>query len=75
MSVELQMDRSRLQEALQQVLAALPPPLHMLFTLRYEEDLTVPQIAEIQQIPEGTVKSRLHKTMNIIRNRLKDYED
>lgn len=73
--VELQMDRSRLQEALQQVLAALPPPLHMLFTLRYEEDLTVPQIAEIQQIPEGTVKSRLHKTMNIIRNKLKDYED
>ena len=47
----------------------------MLFSLRYEEDLTVPQIAQIEQLPEGTVKSRLHKTMNIIRNQLKAYED
>jgi RNA polymerase sigma-70 factor (ECF subfamily) len=46
----------------------------MLFSLRYEEDLTVPQIARIQELPEGTVKSRLHKTMNIIRHKLKEYE-
>ena len=69
------MDRHRLEEALQQVLATLPPSLRMLFSLRYEEDLTVPQIAVIQQIPEGTVKSRLHKTMNIVRSKLKEYED
>ncbi len=37
----------------------------------YQEELTVPQVAEIVGIPEGTVKSRLHKTMNIIRERLK----
>ena len=73
--VEVQMDRQQLEEALQQVLATLSPPLRMLFSLRYEEDLTVPQIAEIQQLPEGTVKSRLHKTMSIIRNKLKEYED
>jgi len=73
--VEVLMDRHRLEEALQQVLATLPPSLRMLFSLRYEEDLTVPQIAVIQQIPEGTVKSRLHKTMNIVRSKLKEYED
>ena len=73
--VEVQMDRHLLEEALQQVLSSLPPPLRMLFSLRYEEDLTVPQIAQIEQLPEGTVKSRLHKTMNIIRNQLKAYED
>ena len=73
--VEVQMDRQRLEEALQQVLTSLSPPLRMLFSLRYEEDLTVLQIAEIQQLPEGTVKSRLHKTMSIIRNKLKEYED
>ncbi len=73
--VEVQMDRRQLEEALQQVLTALSPPLRMLFSLRYEEDLTVPQIARIQELPEGTVKSRLHKTMNIIRNKLKEYED
>ena len=73
--VEVQMDRQQLEEALQQVLSSLAPPLRMLFSLRYEEDLTVPQIAKIQKLPEGTVKSRLHKTMTIIRNKLKEYED
>ena len=72
--VEVQMDRQRLEEALQKVLESLQPPLRMLFSLRYEEDLTVPQIARIQELPEGTVKSRLHKTMNIIRHKLKEYE-
>ena len=72
--VEVQMDRQRLEEALEQVLETLQPPLRMLFSLRYEEDLTVPQIARIQELPEGTVKSRLHKTMNIIRHKLKEYE-
>ena len=73
--VEVQMDRQQLEETLQQVLSSLAPPLRMLFSLRYEEDLTVPQIAKIQELPEGTVKSRLHKTMTIIRNKLKEYED
>lgn len=73
--VEVQIDRQRLEEALGEVLASLSPPLRMLFSLRYEEDLTVPQIAKIQELPEGTVKSRLHKTMNIIRNKLKEYEN
>jgi RNA polymerase sigma-70 factor (ECF subfamily) len=53
----------------------LPPPLHQIFSLHYQEELTVPQVAEIVGIPEGTVKSRLHKTMNIIRKKLKQYEN
>lgn len=73
--VELQMDRRQLEEALQNVLATLPPPLRLLFSLKYEEDLTVPQIAKIQELPEGTVKTRLHKTMSMIRNKLKEYEN
>ena len=57
-----------------QVLSELPAPLHQLFSLHYQEELTIPQVAEIIGIPEGTVKSRLHKTMNIIRKKLKRYE-
>jgi RNA polymerase sigma-70 factor (ECF subfamily) len=72
--VEVQIDRRQLEDALAKVLDAIPPPLRILFSLRYEEDLTVPQIAKIQELPEGTVKSRLHKTMSIIRNKLKEYE-
>ena len=72
--VELRLDRQTLLTALRQVLDKLPPPLRLLFSLRYEEELTVPQVAQILEIPEGTVKSRLHKTMTIIRKKLKEYE-
>ena len=72
--VELRLDRQTLLSALRQVLDELPPPLRLLFSLRYEEELTVSQVAQILEIPEGTVKSRLHKTMTIIRKKLKEYE-
>ena len=73
--VELRLDRQTLLTALRQVLDELPPPLRLLFSLRYEEELTVPQVAQILEIPEGTVKSRLHKTITIIRKKLKQYEE
>ena len=73
--IEVQLDEATLDEALAQVLAELPAPLHQLFSLHYQEELTIPQVAEIVGIPEGTVKSRLHKTMNIIRKKLKKYEN
>ena len=72
--IEVQLDAAALDDALAQVLSELPPPLHQLFSLHYQEELTIPQVAEIVGIPEGTVKSRLHKTMNIIRKKLKRYE-
>ena len=72
--IEVQLDAAALDDALAQVLSELPPPLHQLFSLHYQEELTIPQVAEIIGIPEGTVKSRLHKTMNIIRKKLKIYE-
>ncbi len=73
--IEVQLDEAALDEALTQVLAELPAPLHQIFSLHYQEELTIPQIAEIVGVPEGTVKSRLHKTMNIIRKKLKKYEN
>ena len=72
--IEIQLDAAALDDALAQALSELPPPLHQLFSLHYQEELTIPQVAEIVGIPEGTVKSRLHKTMNIIRKKLKRYE-
>jgi len=71
--IEVELDVAALDQALEQVLAELPAPLHQIFSLHYQEELTIPQIAEIAGIPEGTVKSRLHKTMNIIRKKLKNY--
>ena len=72
--LELELDDALFHDALRDVLNRLPLPYAMLFTLHYEEELTIPQIAQITQLPEGTVKSRLHKTMNIIKQQLKQYE-
>lgn len=73
--IELELDASILHDALREVLRRLPGPYAMLFSLHYEEELTVPQIAQITNLPEGTVKSRLHKAMTIIKQQLKQYEN
>ena len=73
--IELQLDTAILHDALREVLAALPDPYALLFSLHYEEELTIPQIARITQLPDGTVKSRLHKAMTIIKQQLKPYEN
>jgi len=74
-SIEVELDMKDLHDTLREVLRKLPEPYAMLFSLHYEEELTVPQIAQITELPEGTVKSRLHKTMNIIKQNLKLYEN
>ena len=73
--IEVELDETILHDALREVLKSLPEPYAMLFSLHYEEELTIPQIAQITDLPEGTVKSRLHKTMNIIKQQLKQYEN
>ena len=72
--IVLDMDAAILHDVLREVLSQLPQPYAILFSLHYEEELTIPQIAQIVALPEGTVKSRLHKTMNIIKKQLKQYE-
>ena len=73
--IEVKLDAASLDKALEQVLNELPSQLHQLFSLNYQEELTIHQVAEIVGIPEGTVKSRLYKTMNIIRKKLKQYDN
>ena len=74
-NIEVEMDSAILHEALSQILRDLPEDYAMLFSLHYEEELSVPQVAQITSLPEGTIKSRLHKTMTLIKQKLKQYED
>lgn len=43
-------------------------------TLRFYSDMTVRQIAQHLDIPEGTVKSRLHTATSALRSKLRDME-
>jgi RNA polymerase sigma-70 factor (ECF subfamily) len=51
-------------------LDALPAEQRQLLVLRFYTDLSVPQIAEVLGIAEGTVKSRLHTAVGRMRARL-----
>jgi RNA polymerase sigma-70 factor, ECF subfamily len=53
--------------SVRQALARLSPEDRHLVELRYEADLAQPEIARLLEMPEGTVKVRLHR----IRARLK----
>jgi RNA polymerase sigma-70 factor (ECF subfamily) len=43
------------------------------FVLRYQEELTVAEIAEIAGCPEGTVKSRLHTALRKVMEQMEEW--
>jgi len=48
----------------------LPQPYRALLVFRYYEDLTVPEIANIMSLPEGTVKRKLHEAKMFVRAKI-----
>lgn len=49
------------------IIAKLPREQQELIYLKFFKDLKTHEIAQLQQIPEGTVKSRLHTTLRKLR--------
>ena len=66
-----QLDQQTFDQALSRLLEKMPPESRMLFSLRFEEELTVPQIAAVMAIAEGTVKSRLHILTQSLKQKLR----
>jgi len=54
-------------DKLEAAVANLTPERKALIMLRYSQDFNISQIARILDIPAGTVKSRLHRTVNELR--------
>ena len=61
-------------QALRQLLEKLPPESRLLFSFRFEEELTVPEIAALMELPEGTVKSRIHTLTQTLRQKLNRHD-
>lgn len=55
------MERGQLQQSVDQALRALPPPLREVIVLRELEGLDYAAIAQVADIPIGTVMSRLSR--------------
>ncbi|HKD77011.1 MAG TPA: sigma-70 family RNA polymerase sigma factor [Ktedonobacterales bacterium] len=55
------------------LLAALPQEQRRLLQLRYYAALDLPEIALVLNVPLGTVKSRLHRAIQVVRTRLEEH--
>ena len=51
----------------EQMIASLQPELRDIVSLKYFSDYSLKEISEILNIPEGTVKSRLNRALNLLR--------
>lgn len=60
------------RDLLEAILRRLPPEQRAVVVLRYYFDLEVPEIAATLRIPVGTAKSRLHRSMSVMRSALAD---
>ena len=72
--IESRLDAESFDRALSEILSTLAPEPRMLFALRYEEELSFAEIAEIMHLPLGTVKSRNHYLVALIKQKLHRYE-
>ena len=58
------------RQVVRRALAGLNPEHREVVVLRYFAELTVPQLAQSIGVREGTVKSRLHRALDHMRNQL-----
>ncbi|MFJ8515637.1 RNA polymerase sigma factor [Lysinibacillus xylanilyticus] len=69
-SVDTIVVEKAVEEEWEELLKQLPDKLMAVVTLRYIGELSMVEIAETLQIPVGTVKSRHHKALKIMRKKL-----
>ncbi|MFS1512843.1 sigma-70 family RNA polymerase sigma factor [Chengkuizengella sp. SCS-71B] len=56
---------------LEKMVNLLDPKYQEVIKLKYVHDLTIPQIAEVVESPEGTVKTWLNKSLKLLRKQMK----
>jgi RNA polymerase sigma-70 factor, ECF subfamily len=64
--------REETQERLRRALEELPDKHRAVFLMARYEDMDYPAIAEALEIPVGTVKSRMHKAVRLLRDAMKE---
>lgn len=69
-SPEVLLERLEAKRLLVEELAKLPDPFRTTVLLRYVEDLSAAGIARMQRVPAGTVRWRLKRGLELLRERL-----
>lgn len=68
------LDKEDLKQTIHAMIAELPMEQRSALLMRYFDELSVKEIAEIQGVSEGTVKSRLNYGRKAIQKSIEDYE-
>jgi len=63
-------DLQRFKKALADLLERMTEEKKQLYVLRFEEQLSVPEISQVMNIPEGTVKSRIFYLLKEMKEQL-----
>ncbi len=63
-----------LNARLLRMVASLPDAARMIVLLRYQEDMEPAEIAQMLGVPLGTVKSRLHRSLAVLKAKLQKQE-
>lgn len=67
---DAQLEGAQMEQILQQAIAELDEEQRILVILRDVEDLSYEEICAITELPDGTVKSRLHRARMALRKKL-----
>ena len=51
-------------------LSNLPPEKSELVMLRYQQDLSISELGEIFNLSDSAVKMRIHRTLEVLQNKL-----
>lgn len=68
-----QIDKRMFDDEMSEAISSLPEKFKSVVVLRDVEDLPYEEIAEVLEIPVGTVRSRLHRARAMLFTKLKDY--
>ena len=71
-SEDVRLDDLVMATATAQAVALLDPDERQLIGLRYVRDLSQPEVARYLDLPEGTVKVRLHRVRGRLRKALEE---
>ena len=69
-SPQKQLESRQMEKLMQDAIATLEDDQRIVVVLRDVEDLSIEEICEITGLPDGTVKSRLHRARLVLRKKL-----
>jgi len=64
------LESAQMEKLMQEAIASLDEDQRIVVVLRDVEDLSIEEICKITDLPDGTVKSRLHRARLVLRKRL-----